>query len=241
LYPAHFKSYQLPALQKRVANIGGSKTQVMVCDIDESTPLVEHTSAIMGILENGFYSMAYSQDSQESLFDSKLEFIHSKSEFNLAKELTLLCHGNEVIAIPFGVNDYIDGDRNVIDRILNPICNNNILVCAAGNDDDNAKNVFPACLPNVIVVSSADLSVANDVSGIDLALQFPGANIEAGTWVVDGTSFACAQAAGYIALALRLHPSFSASAIFTKITGMRKNYSRYGCDVNTDILLESNY
>jgi subtilisin family serine protease len=124
-----------------------------------------------------------------------------------------------------------------------------VVVAAAGNSSDNARNYFPANLPNVITVaaSAPDDTLAwfsNFGSKIDVAapgvdiLSLQAAGTSMGTTVspgytrASGTSMATPHVSGIAALILSQHPEYSNEQVRQVIRGSATDLGTPGFDLS---------
>ena len=123
-----------------------------------------------------------------------------------------------------------------------------VIVVAAGNNNDDARNYYPANLPQVITVAATDHSdyiayFSNWGSKIDVAapgvdiLSLRAAGTSMGTPVdayytrADGTSMATPHVSGLAALVLGAHPSFSNEDVRQVIRNSATDLSTAGFDL----------
>ena len=122
-----------------------------------------------------------------------------------------------------------------------------VIVAAAGNNNDNADNYYPANLWNVITVAASDVNGAKasfsdwggkiDVTapGVDI-LSLRAAGTSLGTSVddnytrLDGTSMATPHVSGLAALILSAHPEYSNEDVRQAIRASADNLGQQGFD-----------
>lgn len=134
--------------------------------------------------------------------------------------------GADVISLSLGAYRPVPPQAEVL-AIKYALKRGAIVVVAAGNDSDDAKNYAPANIPGVITVAATDLSgkpasFTNQNAGLEMALSAPGVgmlSLKAGGGYVEmsGTSMATPVVAGLLGVMRAMEPTITAKVAFQRI------------------------
>jgi subtilisin family serine protease len=200
----------------------------------QSSPLHGHGTHIAGIIGGNFVGVApgakiHSIRMLDQNGSGKLSWILSALDFVTTRQKTIACgrvgdKGNTVnnnngdsrsqvlvnFSVGYSVTMENKDEMEYLDKAINEAVNSGIiLVCAAGNDGEDARLINPARHSSVITVASYNDKdyIFSDFSNLGPAIDIcaPGENILS-TWLngeymtLDGTSFAAPHIVGIIAL-----------------------------------------
>ena len=126
-----------------------------------------------------------------------------------------------------GGKAYQNKEKAYEEAIAYAVRNNTIVVVAAGNSNENAKNYLPAKLDDVITVASVDNTLSksffsNYVSDVTNGICAPGTDIlstfnDSGYKTFSGTSMASPHVAGLIAVMRALDPDLDIDKAYNLI------------------------